>query len=316
MCAIFGFLDYGKKIPYKMLVKLLKALSIAAESRGTDATGISYVRDNDIVIFKKPVPAHELQLYFPKHTTTLIGHTRFTTQGDEQQNYNNHPFQSFSLAHNGVLHNDKALRRSHSLPDTKIETDSYVAVQLLEKYNTVDFESIKNVAEEVKGSFVFTILKSDNTLFLVKGSNPITLYHFPEYGLYVYASTKEILEMALLESGFAKCKREKIVLNEGDILKISADGKIEKSQFEVHDDFFTSYRWNNYCDWYGCTDVEFEEDDTVLEDDIAFLGYCFGVSESDIEILLDYGYTLDEIEDLLIDGDAFEEAVQAIRLET
>ena len=71
-----------------------------------------------------------------------------------------------------------------------------------------------------------------------------------------------------------------------------------------------------YGDWYGCNDAEFEEDDTVLEDDIAFLGYCFGVSESDIEILLDYGYTLDEIEDLLIDGDTFEEAVQAIRLET
>jgi len=322
MCAIFGFLDYGKKIPYKMLVKLLKALSIAAESRGTDATGISYVRDNDIVIFKKPVPAHELQLYFPKHTTTLIGHTRFTTQGSEKHNYNNHPFEgkadgcSFALAHNGVLHNDETLKLKHNLPETKIETDSYVAVQLLEMQNAVDLESIKNVAETVQGSFMFTILKNDNTLFLVKGSNPITLYHFPEYGLYVYASTKEILEMALLESGFAKCRYERISILEGDILKISADGKIEKSQFEVHEDFFTSYRWCGYGDWYGCNDAEFEEDDTVLEDDIAFLGYCFGVSESDIEILLDYGYTLDEIEDLLIDGDAFEEAVQAIRLET
>jgi len=175
---------------------------------------------------------------------------------------------------------------------------------------------IKNVAETVQGSFVFTILRNDNTLFLVKGSNPITLYHFPEYGLYVYASTKEILETALLESGFAKYRYERISILEGDILKISADGKVEKSQFEVHEDFFTSYRWCGYGDWYGCNDVEFEEDDTVLEDDIAFLGYCFGVSESDIEILLDYGYTLDEIEDLLIDGDAFEEAVQAIRLET
>ena len=77
-----------------------------------------------------------------------------------------------------------------------------------------------------------------------------------------------------------------------------------------------SPKWHDYCDWYGCIDAELEEDDVILDDDIAFLCYCFGVSEYDIEILLYYGYTLAEIEDLLIDGDAFEEAVQAIRLET
>ncbi len=38
-------------------------------------------------------------------------------------------------------------------------------------------ESIKNMAEIVDGSFVFTILKDDNSLFLVKGSNPLTIYH-------------------------------------------------------------------------------------------------------------------------------------------
>jgi len=322
MCAIFGFLDYRGVVGNETLKKLINALAVNAEVRGTDATGISYINDEKLVTYKKAKPAHKVKLYFPADTRAVIGHTRLATQGSEKHNYNNHPFEgkadgcSFALAHNGVLHNDEALKLKHNLPETKIETDSYVAVQLLEKYNTVDFESIKNVAEEVKGSFVFTILKNDNTLFLVKGSNPIMLYHFPEYGLYVYASTKEILDMALLESGFAKCRYERISVLESDILKISADGKIEKSQFEVHEDFFTPYRWHDYCDWYGYNDAEFEEDDTVLEDDIAFLCYCFGVSESDIEILLDYGYTLDEIEDLLIDGDAFEEAVQAIRLET
>ena len=36
MCAIFGFLDYGKKISANTLKKLIRALSVAAESRGTD----------------------------------------------------------------------------------------------------------------------------------------------------------------------------------------------------------------------------------------------------------------------------------------
>ena len=44
MCAIFGFLDYGKKISASKLKKLINALAVNAEVRGTDATGISYVK--------------------------------------------------------------------------------------------------------------------------------------------------------------------------------------------------------------------------------------------------------------------------------
>ena len=58
-----------------------------------------------------------------------MGHTRFTTQGSEKQNYNNHPFygqadKEFALAHNGVLYNDTVLRKAKSLPDTHIDNDS------------------------------------------------------------------------------------------------------------------------------------------------------------------------------------------------
>ena len=68
----------------------------------------------------------------------MMGHTRMATQGNCRKNYNNHPFpgraggQAFALAHNGVLSNDDILRRKLALPETKIETDSYVAVQLIE----------------------------------------------------------------------------------------------------------------------------------------------------------------------------------------
>ena len=137
MCAIFGFLDYGKKIPANKLKKLINALAVNAEVRGTDATGISYIKNSKILIFKKAKPAHKLKLYFPKNTTAVIGHTRFTTQGSAKKNYNNHPFEgrtenhNFALAHNGVIYNDKELKRLYGFK-SKIETDSYIAVQLLE----------------------------------------------------------------------------------------------------------------------------------------------------------------------------------------
>ena len=77
MCAVFGFLDYGKKVSAKALKRLLRALSVAAECRGKDATGMSYVKHGKIVTFKKAKPAHKVKMYFPRSTAAVIGHTRF-----------------------------------------------------------------------------------------------------------------------------------------------------------------------------------------------------------------------------------------------
>ena len=166
MCAVFGYFDYKGKVSNAILKNLIQNLSIAAEVRGTDATGISYVNHGKVVTFKKAKPAHKVKLYFPKNTRTVIGHTRMTTQGSEKYNYNNHPFEghcgteTFSLAHNGVLYNDAEWKAKYHLPKTPIETDSYVAVQLLEQEKQLHTESIKKMAELVNGSFVFTILRA------------------------------------------------------------------------------------------------------------------------------------------------------------
>ena len=63
-----------------------------------------------------------------------------------------------------MLYNDKELKKEKNLPKTHIETDSYVAVQLIEKQGKLDFESLKSMAEDVQGSFTFTILNENNTL--------------------------------------------------------------------------------------------------------------------------------------------------------
>lgn len=60
--------------------------------------------------------------------------------------------------HIGVLYNDDILRKYHKLPTTDIETDSYVAVQLIEQKRALSFDSLSYTAEEVEGSFCFTVL--------------------------------------------------------------------------------------------------------------------------------------------------------------
>ena len=310
MCAVFGFLDYKGKISNAVLKKLVHYLSVAAEVRGTDATGIAYVRSSGIITYKKPKPAHKVKLFFPRDTRAVIGHTRFTTQGSEKRNCNNHPFEghcgkeAFALAHNGVLYNDRELRREQHLPTTPIETDTYVAVQLLEQGQNLDTEIIKRMGEVVEGCFVFTILRNDNTLFLVKGNNPLTLYHFPALGLYVYASTKSILDNALQKVHMTE-KACEVEISEGEIIEISPSGNLHKSTFEIQDyihTMFNPYNWDqlDYAKWW----MEDEREELLLE-------YCgtFGVSEEEVELLLEVGYDPDEIEELLMDTAAMEEAL-------
>jgi glucosamine--fructose-6-phosphate aminotransferase (isomerizing) len=203
-----------------------------------------------------------------------------------------------------VLYNDRELRREQHLPTTPIETDTYVAVQLLEQGQNLDTENIKRMAELVEGSFVFTILRNDNTLFLVKGNNPLTLYHFPALGLYVYASTKSILDNALQKVHMTE-KACEVEISEGEIIEISPSGNLHKSTFEIQDyihTMFNPYNWDqlDYAKWW----MEDEREELLLE-------YCgtFGVSEEEVELLLEVGYDPDEIEELLMDTAAMEEAI-------
>jgi len=89
-----------------------------------------------------------MKFHLPLGVHYVIGHTRMTTQGSEKQNCNNHPFRGlagrdkFALAHNVVLCNDHILQKVHHLPATPIKTDSYAAVQLLEKYGELSFDSL------------------------------------------------------------------------------------------------------------------------------------------------------------------------------
>ena len=139
MCCLFGFIDYNHNLSGKQKNRLLRSLASAAEERGTDAAGIAYHAGGRLHIMKKAKPAHVLRFRIPPETSVVMGHTRYATQGDAKKAYNAHPFQGqignkkFALAHNGVLLNDRLLQQAEDLPKTHIGTDSYVAVQLLEK---------------------------------------------------------------------------------------------------------------------------------------------------------------------------------------
>ena len=126
MCGLFGFLNYGTKINALQINELIDALATESAARGTDAVGIAYTLDGKIEIEKEPKSAYEVTFRVPKNLRAVIGHTRHSTQGSSRKRYNNHPFKGrlqsggmFALAHNGVLVNDRELRKKYGIAGYK-----------------------------------------------------------------------------------------------------------------------------------------------------------------------------------------------------
>ncbi len=303
MCGLFGFVNYGKD-KIKNISELTNSLSEQSAARGTDATGIAFAGTGGINIIKDSKSAYRMEFKHSDDINALIGHTRHSTQGSEKKNYNNHPFSGkcrnskFALAHNGVLYNDKELRKSLYLPKTKIETDSYIAVQLIESQKEFSFDSIKYMAEKTEGSFSYSILDDKNNIWLVKGDSPLSILHFPSYKLYVFASTDEILYKAVVDTKlFSELKSgnfEVVEIKEGDILKICSNGKLEKSKFD-----YSYYYGRN---WWDFGTKPYQSSITTQSnyiEDLKSIACYQGYPPETVDALLGNGFTLEEIEDYI-----------------
>lgn len=299
MCCLFGIIDYKQSLSSKQLNKMIAILSRACEVRGTDATGIAYNTEEKLCIYKRPFPAHKMRYKIPDGVHIVIGHTRMTTQGNEKYNYNNHPFlgcavnTDFALAHNGVLHNDIILREKEKLPETKIETDSYIAVQLIEQKRTLNTDSLKYMAESLLGSFTITVMDRDNNLYFVKGDNPMCIYHFKHTGLYIYASTEDILKSALKKMSYFFGTYEKLNLFGGEILKIDKSGKTSKTDFDDRNLFDYCYPYH-----FGFTPKKPNKDSEYIKS-LKYVAEGYGYTSQYVDYLLEEGFTTDDIEEII-----------------
>lgn len=298
MCAVFGLLDFKGGLSSAKRLHIIRELGKAAEVRGTDASGIAYVQNGRIQIQKAPRPARRMRWRIDPKARCIMGHTRMTTQGSANLNYNNHPFAGkagclpFALAHNGVLYNDGTLREQFQLPESKIETDSYVAVQLLEREGDLSAQSLQRTAEALKGTFTITLLDANENLYFIKGNNPLTILLFPDLGCYLYASTAEILYNALEALNMADMKAVSIKVNQGDILRIDANGQRSRSHFDNPVFFYGSYfsLWDDYPSRSGVTEQNY------LDDLKSLAGY-FGYTPEIVDHLIRHGFILEEIEE-------------------
>ena len=298
MCGIFGVIRKPQCIlTNKDFKHFIRALGIVSQRRGTDATGVAYNHLGQLAVHKNNVPAISFSFIksIPNEVKVIMGHTRMATQGDAEFNYNNHPFigeidkGKYALAHNGSFYNDLRLKKTKNLPDSEIETDSYVVVQLVDSYKKLNAEVLKKVAEELQGGFMLTFLEeATNDMWFVKGDNPIYLVDFAKLGLIAYASTKEIFEASLVVNKMLyeyynrnKDKRELVAVYQffsGDIVKYNYELDLfEYARFE-HDslggyrfpysysDRYKDSKGKNNYQHYSTSNWWWEEDDAKDEE--------------------------------------------------
>ena len=206
-----------------------------------------------------------------------------------------------------MIQNDLALRRKEQLPRTNIQTDSYVAVQLLEQSEGISSRTLGAMAEKLEGTFAFTVLDSENNLYFIRGNNPLCIYHFPGQGLYLYASTREILDKALERIPIRLTEKEIVDLACGEILKIDARGGQFRSRFD------DSCLWySGYMPYSFCFDAGWSNRKRLPDSERAYTSHtralksvagAFGYAPWEIDQLLQEGFTDDEIEDYLYCGE-------------
>lgn len=101
----------------------------------------------------------------------------------------------------------------------------------------------------------------------------------------------------------------KIETSHRDIIRIDSNGIITRSEFENREDF-------RYASWLRYSYDDFEDNYYNQHEQLLLeMCGCYGIDEEDVMMLLDYGYSADEIEDMICDYSLITETVRALKSE-
>lgn len=271
MCGIIGIhfknpRDLG--VGSENLEKLVDELLLGIEPRGRDATGLLTVNARGKAnLVKADLAASDFIKWrdgCPRRVRTILGHTRFATQGTPQNLDNNHPVQfgtCFAI-HNGHISNDSDLFKEQSL-ERQAEVDSEIIPALLSKFG---LNNATEALELLDGNYAVAAVDPErfpNTTILAKGwSSPVEVYE-NNYAV-MWASTKAAIKEAIkavFNVDLATRKIETLAL--GELLVMSGD-TVERLRFKPRAKFRSSYTTtygNGYSSYSG---GKWDDDDDDL----------------------------------------------------
>ena len=139
---------------------------------------------------------------------------------------------------------------------------------------------------------MFTVLDKDNSIWFVVGDNPLCIMFYD--GFLIYASTQEILCKTIKKLRL-KAPSDILEPKEGEIMKIDRSGRITTGTFTPHTTF--EHWWRKYPVSTAAT----TRTRPTNYDDLFSVAKAFGVTADEVQALLDYGCSEEEIEEMLYD---------------
>lgn len=232
MCGITALSRVASRSSINDPRLFMRLAALAIEQRGKDATGFAWTnQDGKSWYWKTPKKAREAVSRAPLDSTmqTVIGHTRWATQGDTKQNENNHPVMDDGvlLVHNGIIENDWELYEwldKTFIP--KAEVDSQVVATMLAHPDAYGSKHPTDLLSLIEGTAAFAWLATDTdpgVLHLARLlGRPMTI-GWTRRGDLVMSSTPETLAHLALTSGVRVAKVREIP--EGTYLRV-VEGEI------------------------------------------------------------------------------------------
>jgi glucosamine 6-phosphate synthetase-like amidotransferase/phosphosugar isomerase protein len=193
MCGVFGFISHNGKTTFKL--ESLEQIALVTETRGHHAFGLAWINERGVLkCFKQKgrISDHLSVLAMAQDAVMLIGHTRYTTQGTEDHNINNHPHHADGgwIVHNGIVRNYESLLDTHPML-TSSDCDSETIARLFEDEDGTRTERLKNAVDQVESSAlaVLGLWNHRPELVAIRRGNPLHWSKTPR-GIYLASLAK------------------------------------------------------------------------------------------------------------------------------
>ena len=209
MCGIAGYFCFGKKRPTK---SILDNLLIASMSRGEDSTGVTFIEDGELKVYKASMDAAKFvaendgwntleDSNIPKY---MAMHCRKSTRGALTNNMNNHPVfrDGMSVVHNGTIVNDDELYKQFGFKRDG-EVDTEVILALIEKGREhADWDERAKAFDLLEGTFAIAAIDTalPDTMCFARHDRPLWFAVDTEEDILYFGSTRLILTKSIVHS--------------------------------------------------------------------------------------------------------------------
>ena len=259
MCGIYGLATsptpYTKR-QFKLVIKVIREIAIASETRGEHSSGIAQV-GNKTKIHKSLLKSSKFVdskgyigavKSLNDGNNILLGHTRFATEGAIVKN-NAHPFRVGDTigAHNGCVYN---IDEMQTKLDKQCPVDSQLIFKAIDTNDDIG-EAVKHFDSDFSLSYV---KENPMILHLCREDNrPLYVAYVPSLRTLFYASDDDFIQCAFDINGI---DAEVLSLNKNTLYSYDVsrfdDQKtnVQKSNFEYESRTY-HYGINNYSTYYS-----------------------------------------------------------------